>query len=116
LSLLKLQRSALANYAAKVSELSKEFNKSRDNAAKERDASLSNALKSPIVYIINMNIEYMDIDLQLRFVRATFIEDLEEKEKEMASIEALIQAKRELALQSYLDDNFTFEAFQRVVD
>lgn len=109
---LTSQRNALSSYAKDVAKKAEEFRKERKRLEKVRDAATKTALSNHIVYIINMNIKHCSFELQLRFTKANFIEDLDEKDKEMKEIEEAIQEVRQRALDDYKNGVFDPTNFQ----
>jgi len=104
--LLANQKTALALYAEEVNKAAEEFRRRQQNLERTKDASLASAMENDLVFIMNLNVNYLSIDYQVRYVRSGYIENDDERAKERASIDANLQELRERALGDYLDGKF----------
>lgn len=103
---LSIQKRVLATYSSDVNKAAAEFEEKRLKLEKAKDASLEECMKDDLVFIMNLNINYLPLETQIEYVRIGFIEDLKEAELQRCRIDKLLRDLQERALQEYLDNTF----------
>lgn len=110
--LLSTQKAALAKYAEDVNAAAKIFRDKQQLLEKTKEKELSTSMEHPLVFIMNLNINYLPIDSQVRYVRAGYLDDPAAAQKERDELDAELRELQELALSQYIDGSFNRKSFQ----
>jgi len=113
--LLAAQKSALAEYALEVNKAASEFREKQQKLEREKEFKLATAMDNPLVFIMNLNVNYLPLDYQIRYVRLGYIQNKDEYEKEDKEIQSKLRELQEIALSQYLDGRFDKSSFPLVM-
>jgi len=104
--LLAAQKTALAKYSSEVNKAAEEFRRKQQQLEKEKELSLSVAMDNTLVFIMNLNVNHLGLEYQIRYIRSGYIENEDERKKERLEIDLKLRELQEVALAQYLDGRF----------
>jgi len=113
--LLASQKAALAEYALEVNKAASTFRDQQQKLEREKELKLQKSMENPLVFIMNLNINHLSLEYQIRYIRLGYIENKEEHDKESAVIQDKLRELQEVALGQYLDGRFDRTSFPLVI-
>jgi len=111
--LLSEAKDAAAKHSIKVSEMARRMRDEQLASERVRDEVIEQSLKNDLVFITNIDINNLLIDDQLAYMRASYIEDDNSREKELGRIKAKVRDMQEHALSAYLSGQFDRSKYSR---